>query len=52
MNMYAMFRYRVVLTIFLIGFGLCSGVLLAQNIPVARNRSYGQYGRDDEARPE
>lgn len=34
MNMYAMFRYRVVLTIFLIGFGLCSGVLLAQNISV------------------
>lgn len=29
-----MFRYRVVLTIFLIGFGLCSGVLLAQNISV------------------
>lgn len=29
-----MFRYRVVLTIFLIGFGLCSGVLSAQNISV------------------
>ena len=34
MNMCAMFRYRVVLTIFLIGFGLCSGVLSAQNISV------------------
>lgn len=34
MNMSAMFRYRVVLTIFLIGFGLCSGVLSAQNISV------------------
>ena len=29
-----MFRYRVVLTIFLIGFGLCSSVLSAQNISV------------------
>lgn len=34
MNMSAMFRYRVVLTIFLIGFGLCSSVLSAQNISV------------------
>lgn len=34
MNMSAMFRYRVVLTIFLIGLGLYSGVLSAQNISV------------------
>lgn len=34
MNMCAMFRYRVVLTIFLIGLGLYSGVLSAQNISV------------------
>lgn len=25
---------------------------IGQEFPVARNRSYGQYGRDDEARPE
>ena len=32
--MYAMFRYRVVLAVFLIGLGLCPGVLSAQNISV------------------
>lgn len=32
--MYAMFRYRVVLAVFLIGLGLCPGMLSAQNISV------------------